>query len=71
MNWTARISADCIERYSWKQAKVAWLVIVDTAGRLAIDEQMMNEIEAIGSGDRMKHCSVVDSMTGRDAVDSP
>jgi signal recognition particle subunit SRP54 len=45
------------------------VVIVDTAGRLAIDEQMMNEIarvkEAIQPSETL---FVVDSMTGQDAV---
>lgn len=45
------------------------VVIVDTAGRLAIDEQMMNEIarvkEAIQPTETL---FVVDSMTGQDAV---
>ncbi|MBK9391530.1 MAG: signal recognition particle protein [Bacteroidetes bacterium] len=47
------------------------LIIIDTAGRLAIDEQMMNEISAV------KHAInpheilfVVDSMTGQDAVNT-
>lgn len=47
------------------------LVIVDTAGRLAVDEQMMNEIEAIKkaiSPDEILF--VVDSMTGQDAVNT-
>jgi signal recognition particle subunit SRP54 len=46
-------------------------VIIDTAGRLAIDEQMMNEIEsikkAVTPGETL---FVVDSMTGQDAVNT-
>mgnify|MGYP001126344257 CR=1 FL=1 len=43
--------------------------IVDTAGRLAIDEQMMNEIEAIKKAiNPDETLFVVDSMTGQDAV---
>jgi len=47
------------------------VVIIDTAGRLAIDEQMMNEISAIKkavSPDEILF--VVDAMTGQDAVNT-
>lgn len=45
------------------------LVIVDTAGRLAIDEEMMDEIERIKNAIRPQETLfVVDSMTGQDAV---
>ncbi len=45
------------------------VVIVDTAGRLAIDEKMMAEIEAIKNGiNPTETLFVVDSMTGQDAV---
>ena len=51
------------------KAKGYDLVIVDTAGRLAIDEQMMNEIEAIKKAvNPDETLFVVDSMTGQDAV---
>ena len=47
------------------------LVIVDTAGRLAVDEQMMNEIEAIKNAiNPDETLFVVDSMTGQDAVNT-
>ncbi len=47
------------------------LVIVDTAGRLAVDEQMMNEIEAIKNAiNPGEILFVVDSMTGQDAVNT-
>jgi len=47
------------------------LVIVDTAGRLAIDEEMMNEIAAIKSAvNPDETLFVVDSMTGQDAVNT-
>ncbi len=47
------------------------LVIVDTAGRLAVDEQMMDEIEAIKKGiNPTEILFVVDSMTGQDAVNT-
>jgi signal recognition particle subunit SRP54 len=46
-------------------------VIVDTAGRLAIDEDMMNEIEAIKKAlNPSETLFVVDSMTGQDAVNT-
>ncbi|MEM8908129.1 MAG: signal recognition particle protein [Bacteroidota bacterium] len=47
------------------------VVIVDTAGRLAVDEEMMNEIENIKNGvDPSETLFVVDSMTGQDAVNT-
>ncbi len=47
------------------------LVIIDTAGRLAIDEQMMNEIESIKKAvDPQETLFVVDAMTGQDAVNT-
>ena len=47
------------------------VVIVDTAGRLAIDEQMMNEIAAIKKAiDPEETLFVVDAMTGQDAVNT-
>lgn len=47
------------------------LVIVDTAGRLAVDEQMMDEIEAIKKAVKPQETLfVVDSMTGQDAVNT-
>lgn len=47
------------------------LVIIDTAGRLAVDEQMMNEIAAIKKAvSPTETLFVVDSMTGQDAVET-
>ena len=47
------------------------VVIVDTAGRLAIDEQLMNEIAAIKKAiDPEETLFVVDAMTGQDAVNT-
>ena len=47
------------------------IVIVDTAGRLAIDEQMMQEITAIKQAiNPTETLFVVDSMTGQDAVNT-
>lgn len=53
------------------KAKGYDLVIVDTAGRLAIDEQMMTEIEAIKKAiNPDATLFVVDAMTGQDAVNT-
>ena len=47
------------------------LVIIDTAGRLAVDEQMMQEIEAIKKAvNPTETLFVVDAMTGQDAVNT-
>ena len=47
------------------------VLIVDTAGRLAVDEQMMNEIAAIKKAiEPSETLFVVDSMTGQDAVNT-
>ncbi len=47
------------------------VVIVDTAGRLAVDEEMMAEIENIKNGILPNETLfVVDSMTGQDAVNT-
>nr|WP_320120323.1 signal recognition particle protein [uncultured Marinifilum sp.] len=62
-----------IAKAAIKEAKAKGndLVIVDTAGRLAIDEEMMNEIEAVKNAiDPSETLFVVDSMTGQDAVNT-
>ncbi|WP_291784155.1 signal recognition particle protein [Cecembia sp.] len=47
------------------------IVIVDTAGRLAIDDEMMKEIEALKKAlNPSETLFVVDSMTGQDAVNT-
>lgn len=47
------------------------VLIIDTAGRLAIDEVMMNEISALKSAlNPQETLFVVDSMTGQDAVNT-
>ena len=46
-------------------------VIVDTAGRLAVDEEMMDEIEAVSKSIKPQETLfVVDAMTGADAVNT-
>jgi signal recognition particle subunit SRP54 len=53
------------------KAKNYDVVIVDTAGRLAVDEQMMQEIAAIKEAVNPDQILfVVDSMTGQDAVNT-
>nr|WP_294942263.1 signal recognition particle protein [uncultured Mucilaginibacter sp.] len=47
------------------------VVIIDTAGRLAIDEAMMQEIERVKAATKPQEILfVVDSMTGQDAVNT-
>ena len=47
------------------------VVIIDTAGRLAVDEEMMNEIEQVKKAvSPQETLFVVDSMTGQDAVNT-
>lgn len=47
------------------------VVIIDTAGRLAVDEVMMNEVAAIKAAvNPQEILFVVDSMTGQDAVNT-
>ena len=47
------------------------VVIIDTAGRLAVDEAMMNEIEKVHAAvNPTETLFVVDSMTGQDAVNT-
>ena len=53
------------------KAKGYDVVIVDTAGRLAVDEQMMDEIESLKNHVQPDETLfVVDSMTGQDAVNT-
>ncbi|MCP9611246.1 signal recognition particle protein [Coprobacter tertius] len=62
-----------IAKNAIKQAKVDGndLVIIDTAGRLAVDEQMMQEIQSIKDAVKPQEILfVVDSMTGQDAVNT-
>jgi signal recognition particle subunit SRP54 len=62
-----------ISRGALKQAKKDGnnVVIIDTAGRLAIDEHMMNEVASIKKAvEPNETLFVVDSMTGQDAVNT-
>ncbi len=56
-----------------RQAKMQGndVVIIDTAGRLAIDQEMMNEISAVKDAVKPHEILfVVDAMTGQDAVNT-
>jgi signal recognition particle subunit SRP54 len=62
-----------IARNAIKEAKKNGydLVIIDTAGRLAVDEEMMKEIAAVKNAvNPHETLFVVDSMTGQDAVNT-
>jgi len=62
-----------IAKAAIKQAKANGndVVIIDTAGRLAVDEEMMNEISNIKKETNPTEILfVVDSMTGQDAVNT-
>ena len=62
-----------IARHAIQEAKAKGYdtVIVDTAGRLAVDEQMMNEIASIKEAIQPNEILfVVDAMTGQDAVNT-
>ncbi len=56
---------------AYAKEKGKQIVIIDTAGRLAVDEEMMNEIsavkKAVSPGEIL---FVVDAMTGQDAVNT-
>lgn len=63
-----KISEEAVD-FARKNAKDT--LIIDTAGRLAIDEQMMNEVANIKSAVHPAEILfVVDSMTGQDAVNT-
>ena len=62
-----------IARNAIREAKKSGhdLVIIDTAGRLAVDQEMMNEIAAVKNAvSPHETLFVVDSMTGQDAVNT-
>ena len=62
-----------IARNAVKEAKINGndVVIIDTAGRLAVDEEMMKEIASIKDAvNPHEILFVVDSMTGQDAVNT-
>jgi len=65
--------ARAIAEEALKQAKTSFadVLIIDTAGRLAVDEAMMDEIKRIHAAtDPNEVLFVVDSMTGQDAANT-
>lgn len=63
-----QIAQNAIAEAKRKQYDV---VIIDTAGRLAVDKEMMDEIEAVKNAVKPQEVLfVVDSMTGQDAVNT-
>jgi signal recognition particle subunit SRP54 len=59
------------EAIQFARSKSFNVVIIDTAGRLAVDEQMMAEIEQVKKAiNPTETLFVVDSMTGQDAVNT-
>ena len=69
MNNPVEISQNAIKHAKAKVAKN--VVIIDTAGRLAVDEEMMTEISNIHKAiTPQETLFVVDSMTGQDAVNT-
>jgi len=65
--------ATAIAEEALKQAKTrfAEVLIIDTAGRLAVDEAMMNEIKRVHAATQPTEVLfVVDSMTGQDAANT-
>ena len=63
-----KIASDAIK---YAKANSFDVVIVDTAGRLAVDEEMMREIAAIKAAIQpTETLFVVDAMTGQDAVNT-
>ena len=68
VNDPMKIANDALQEARMKGVQV---VIVDTAGRLAVDEQMMDEIASLKESLKPQETLfVVDSMTGQDAVNT-
>lgn len=63
-----KISQNAVQYAKTNNKKI---VIIDTAGRLAVDEEMMKEIEAVKKAvNPSEILFVVDAMTGQDAVNT-
>ena len=63
-----RIATEAVKK---AKAEGYSVVIVDTAGRLAVDEELMNEISALHKAvNPTETLFVVDAMTGQDAVET-
>jgi signal recognition particle subunit SRP54 len=66
-----RVAEDVAAAITTAQRDNADTVIVDSAGRLHIDDEMMREVEAIvGTAKPHEVLLVVDAMTGQDAVEA-
>ena len=67
----SRVSADVAKEVAAATAHGSDTVIVDTAGRLHIDDVMMSEVEAVvASAHPHEVLLVVDAMTGQDAIEA-
>jgi len=67
----SRVAADVAKEIAAAPAQSKDTVIVDTAGRLHIDEGMMAEVEAVvAAAHPHEVLLVVDAMTGQDAVEA-
>jgi signal recognition particle subunit SRP54 len=67
----ARVSADVAAAIASAPSESRDTVIVDTAGRLHIDDSMMQEVEGVVAGAHPDEVLlVVDAMTGQDAVEA-
>ena len=67
----SRVAADVAREIGSAAGAGSDVVIVDTAGRLHIDDVMMREVEAVvGAASPHEILLVVDAMTGQDAVEA-
>ena len=61
--------AICAEALAWARAEKRGSVILDTAGRLQIDDELMRELEEIAARTKPEHVTLIcDAMMGREAV---
>jgi signal recognition particle subunit SRP54 len=67
----SRVAADAAKEVAAATAQGRDTVIIDTAGRLHVDEAMMNEVEAVvAAAHPHEVLLVVDAMTGQDAIEA-
>ncbi|TMB95341.1 MAG: signal recognition particle protein [Chloroflexi bacterium] len=67
----SRVASDVAAAIAAAPAQARDTVIVDTAGRLHIDDEMMKEVEAVVAAAKPHEVLlVVDAMTGQDAVEA-
>jgi len=61
--------AICAEALAWARSEKRGSVILDTAGRLQIDDELMRELEEIAALTKPEHVTLIcDAMMGREAV---